>query len=67
MFDLDPKTYDVPLSLKTYIPDDWKNPSVMHGENRIASGLEIHEDYFGSYILYDVTPEKGQLIISESL
>ena len=65
--DLDPKIYDVPLSLKTYIPGTWKNVVVKNGENIVIEVLNIHRDDIGSYILYDIVPQNGQLLISSML
>ena len=64
--DLDPKVYNVPLSLKTYIPKSWKNIEINNQENLLLKGPDIHTDEIGSYILYDIAPQNGQFIISSS-
>ena len=64
--DLDPKVYNVPLSLKTYVPKSWKNIEISNLEKLILKEPEIHTDEIGSYILYDFTPENGQLFISSA-
>ncbi|MEL4455665.1 polysaccharide deacetylase family protein [Lutimonas vermicola] len=64
--DLDPAIYDVPLSFKTYIPGNWKKVEVKKGENIVLKGLDIQRDEKGSYILYDMVPHNGQLLISSS-
>ena len=63
--DLDPKIYDVPLTVKTYIPRSWKSIKVMDGETEITSGLEINKDDLGQFVLYDLNPEIDRVIISE--
>ena len=62
--DLDPKIYNVPLTLKTYIPGNWKSVQVMHGEKEIAIGLEISQDDLGYYIIYNSSLLRGKIIIS---
>ncbi len=64
--DLDPAIYDVPLSFKTYIPGNWEKVEVKKGENIVLKGLDIQRDEKGSYILYDLVPQNGQLLISSS-
>ena len=58
---LDPIVYNVPITLKTYIPRNWKNVSV--NKNQINS--EIHTDEKGSYINYSVLINNDQVILEE--
>ena len=62
--DLDPETYDVPLTLKTYIPDSWEKVEIRNAENVLMDGVDVHTDESGAYILYDITPQNDQLLIS---
>ena len=59
---LDVKTYDVPLTLKTYIPEEWKKVEVMQGSDK--QQLQIQKDNKGNYILYNVNPNKGTIELS---
>ena len=62
--DLDPSIYDVPLSLKTYIPKTWKSVQVMTKGQEITTGLEISKDKQGYYIRYNASPLQGKVTIS---
>lgn len=61
---LDAKIYDVPLTMKTYVPSAWKSASLSNGEQ--AEKLEIQKDEKGSYVLYSLKLGKGEVILSES-
>ncbi len=50
--ELDPDVYNVPITLKTYIPQSWSNTSVMQGGKTIAS--EVREDSLGKFVMYSV-------------
>lgn len=50
---LDSRMYDVPLTLKTYLPASWR---VVKSNQR--QNLKIQKDAKGSYVLYDVMPGK---------
>lgn len=63
--DLDPVTYNVPLTFKTYVPGSWKNVKVMSNDKEIATGLEISKDDMGYYILYNASLLQGKIVISE--
>jgi len=64
--ELDPEVYDVPITLKTYVPRAWKN-TVLHKKTRQENPLrlEIQKDALGSYVLYSVKPGEGKLILAE--
>jgi len=62
---LDPKMYDLPLTLKTYIPADWKNVSLK--QNGKQQNLVSQKDANGNYILYKAVPNSGTITISKSL
>ncbi len=63
--DLDPQIYDVPLTLKTYIPGNWNSVRVFSKEIEIASDLEINEDDLGSFVVYNMSSKINQIIITE--
>jgi peptidoglycan/xylan/chitin deacetylase (PgdA/CDA1 family) len=51
---LDPEVYTVPLTLKTYIPANWKSARLAHDADNLA--LDIQTDPKGAFVIYDVTP-----------
>src|SRR3954447_10605332 len=54
---LDAKTYDIPLTLKTYVPDEWKKVEVK--QNDLKKQYTTQKDDKGNYILYRANPNKG--------
>jgi peptidoglycan/xylan/chitin deacetylase (PgdA/CDA1 family) len=64
--ELDPEVYDVPITLKTYVPRAWKT-IVLHEKTSQESPLmlEIQKDAVGSYVLYSVKPGEGKLLLAE--
>ena len=48
---LDSRVYNVPLTLKTYVPASWRVVKSNQQQN-----LKIQKDARGSYVLYDVIP-----------
>lgn len=58
-YSLDTAQYDVPLTLKTYIPDSWKTAFVI--QNKIKQKVEIRRDSAGAYVLYPVKPNISQV------
>ncbi len=58
---LDPNVYDVPITLKTYIPKNWKNISI----NNDYVIEEVSMDTLGTYITYSVLPSKSEIILEE--
>ena len=61
---LDPTMYDVPLTFKTYVPEDWASAtlgSISGSSSRRV--LEVKSDLAGSYVLYNLPPNtQGWLI-----
>jgi peptidoglycan/xylan/chitin deacetylase (PgdA/CDA1 family) len=54
---LDLAVYDVPLTAKTYVPDDWSAVSrLTPGDQAGSALLEIAQDSLGKYVLYSVVP-----------
>lgn len=53
---LDGNIYNVPLTLKTYIPESWKNVKITSGNHQQKK--QIQKDGNGNYILYDAMPQK---------
>jgi peptidoglycan/xylan/chitin deacetylase (PgdA/CDA1 family) len=63
--DLDSEVYDVPITLKTYVPGTWKT-AVLHENNMQGNLLKLNpqEDEMGSYVLYAVNPEVQEIILT---
>ena len=59
---LDANTYNIPLTLKTYVPEEWKKVEVK--QNDFKKQLQAQKDSKGSYILYTVNPNKGVIELS---
>jgi peptidoglycan/xylan/chitin deacetylase (PgdA/CDA1 family) len=59
---LDKKMYDIPLTLKTYVPSDWKAANVKQGKS--VTKVEISKDSKGSFVQYQASPNQGVLSIS---
>lgn len=59
---LDKQLYNYPLTLKTYIPEDWENISVVQGA-RSVNWIMASDDQ-GKYILYDAMPNEEAVTIN---
>jgi peptidoglycan/xylan/chitin deacetylase (PgdA/CDA1 family) len=60
---LDQKMYGLPLTIKTYIDEDWKKVSVRQGDGQLP--FKIFNDAKGKYILYQVVPNSESVTIVE--
>jgi len=58
---LDPKLYDLPLTLKTYIPAGWETVEVRQGEKAWFASKERDED--GQYVQYQASPNAKQIVL----
>jgi hypothetical protein len=58
---LDHQTYDLPLTLKTYVSSDWKN--VLIKQNGKEQNVVAQKDAEGSYVLYKAVPNAGTISI----
>ena len=59
---LDYATYNLPMTLKTYVPPGWKSATVKQdGENKT---IHVDQDEKGNYILYTVIPGSGTVEIA---
>lgn len=61
---LDPKKYDEPLTLKTYVPSDWQSVSVV--QNKENNNVVAKKDSRGLYVLYQVFPNDGKIELTKS-
>ncbi|WP_183572240.1 polysaccharide deacetylase family protein [Mucilaginibacter sp. X5P1] len=59
---LDKTMYNIPLTLKTYIPVNWKKASIVQGEHKQV--LTPLKDKKGSYILYQVSPNSSAITLA---
>ncbi len=57
---LDPTTYDVPLTIKTYV-ENWKRLSVSQDGRSLPFRKAV--DTKGHYVIYQVTPVSGNIVI----
>lgn len=58
--ELDPEIYTIPLTIKTYIPEDWKQAKINGEED-----LEIKEDESGRYVLFPLTLSEPKVTITQ--
>ena len=58
---LDKNVYDIPLTLKTYVPNNWKNAEVRQDNHKHK--FKVEADAEGNYILYRADPNKGTIEI----
>jgi peptidoglycan/xylan/chitin deacetylase (PgdA/CDA1 family) len=62
--DLHPSLYDLPLTLKTYIPSAWK--SVMFSQGESSKRLTPEKDENGYFIRYQAQPNKSKIILAKA-
>jgi len=60
---LDKAMYNVPLTLKTYVPTDWKQVSILQGKR--MKKLKILKDGNGNYLMYKANSNSTLLTISK--
>jgi len=58
---LDKDLYNYPLTLKTYVPQDWQDVSIVQGDTPISS-VKASDDG-GSYVLYNIMPNEEPVTI----
>ncbi len=61
---LDPIIYDVPLTLKTYIPGSWEEPVLKKGDELVQ--LNAEKDEIGTFVLYNITSNDKSFSISNN-
>jgi peptidoglycan/xylan/chitin deacetylase (PgdA/CDA1 family) len=62
---LDTSTYNIPLTLKTYVPENWKKVEVKQDNDQ--QQFVTQRDTKGNYILYRVNPNRGDTGLSQKL
>jgi hypothetical protein len=65
--DLNTKVYNVPVSMKTYVPKKWKS-AILYEESAIekSTALSVQNDSLGNFVLYDLVPETISISIREN-
>ncbi len=61
---LDKTMYDVPLTLKTYVPLNWEGIKVKQGQQ--TKNLKPQVDSGGNFVLYQAIPNSNQVILSRN-
>ena len=59
---LDKTMYDLPLTLKTYVPSSWEEIKVRQGKQ--TKNLKPQQDAGGSFVLYQAIPNSDQIVLS---
>lgn len=59
---LDRELYNVPLTLKTYVNDDWEKVLVQQGTS--SNHVSTSSDDVGTYVLYDAIPNEAPIELS---
>lgn len=60
--DLDPEVYNIPITLKTYVPSTWESATLNEGNQ-----LKLKQDDQGTFVLYSVIPNDGEIILTEQI
>ena len=60
---LDKSMYDLPLTLKTYVPDKWSSVTVRQGTHSKTIDVTRHDEK-GNYVLYQMEPNGPNVILS---
>lgn len=60
---LDNSIYNLPLTIRRQMPDNWKNISVRQGGIFLES--KINTENNKKYIVFDAIPDKGEVILSK--
>ncbi|MDB5025432.1 MAG: polysaccharide deacetylase family protein [Mucilaginibacter sp.] len=62
---LDRKMYDLPLTLKTYVPSGWKKVKEIQGKH--IRQLPVKKDEKGNYVLYQAESGAGAITLTKTL
>lgn len=62
---LDPEVYDVPVTLKTYVPGTWDRAMLEPQDGESTGGaLTVQEDEKGSFVLFQVNAGVEKVVVS---
>ena len=56
---LDPELYDLPLTLKTYVPSGWESAELKQDGKSWFTGIKKDEE--GRYVQYHALPNAGEI------
>jgi hypothetical protein len=59
---LDTLQYDLPLTLKTYVPANWQDVQVEQGAKK---QIQSQTDSLGTYVLYQAMPGGGKVMLTK--
>lgn len=59
---LDSGFYNIPVTLRTYVPKSWKEVKI--SQDQLKSEVIAQEDSLGYFIVYQVLPNKGSVILN---
>ena len=59
---LDTLAYDLPLTLKTYLPANWQDVQVEQGTKK---QIQSQTDSLGTYVLYQALPGGGKVLLTK--
>jgi peptidoglycan/xylan/chitin deacetylase (PgdA/CDA1 family) len=59
---LDKQMYNLPLTLKTYVPSEWKQAQVKQGGN--SQNVPVNKDDNGSFVTYRAAPNKETIEVT---
>lgn len=62
---LDTLQYDLPLTLKTYVPASWQEVQMEQGAQGAKKQLRAQSDSLGTYVLYRAMPGAGRVLLSK--
>ena len=63
--ELDPNVYNIPMTLKTYLPNEWENANIQVKFEGDDVELEMQKDEERNYALYNVPFLNGEVMISK--
>ena len=61
---LDKSMYNIPLTLKTYVPEAWDTIEVR--QKNIGKNMKPEKDANGSFVMYQALPNAGQIVLARN-
>jgi peptidoglycan/xylan/chitin deacetylase (PgdA/CDA1 family) len=61
---LDKSSYNYPLTLKTYVPEEWEEVNIRQGGKKLPS--RSNTDDKGKYVLYEALPNTGNITLTSN-
>jgi len=63
--ELDSEVYDVPLTIKTYVPDNWKAASITTSIGEIDT--DTFSDEGGEFVIFNVAPSEKSILLKNKM